>query len=138
MENKIITVSVFILAPIELVWKKWINPADIVKWNHTSDDWHTTRAENDLKVGGKFLYRMEAKDKSMGFDFEGEYTKITEHNTIEYKIVDGRNVSITFLIKESGIEISESFEAESTNSIDLQRAGWQAILDNFKKYAEQL
>jgi uncharacterized protein YndB with AHSA1/START domain len=134
--NPVITVQTLVEAPIETVWARWTNPADIVKWNNASDDWHTTKAENDLKPGGKFLSRMEAKDGSFGFDFEGTYDKVINHQLIEYSIIGGRKVSITFTKEEGKTKVTESFEAENENSLELQRAGWQAILDNFKKYTE--
>jgi uncharacterized protein YndB with AHSA1/START domain len=134
--KKFITVQAIIEAPIEKVWKSWTTPEDIVKWNNASDDWHTTRAENDLRTGGKFLSRMEAKDGSFGFDFEGVYERVNTNEHIEYSIVDGRKVKINFINIGNGTRIVEVFEAENTNSIEQQQAGWQAILDNFKKYVE--
>ena len=131
-----ITVENTVNAPVEKVWKYWSEPGFITKWAHASDDWHTTRAENDLKVGGKFLSRMEAKDGSFGFDFGGEYTKVEEHKAIEYTMGDGRKVKIDFTPQGNATRVVETFEAESTNPIEMQRGGWQAILDNFKKYTE--
>lgn len=133
---KTITVENTVNAPVEKVWKYWSKPEFITKWAHASDDWHTTRAENDLKVGGKFLSRMEAKDGSFGFDFGGEYTKVEEHKAIEYTMGDGRKVKIDFTPQDNATRVVETFEAESTNPIEMQRGGWQAILDNFKKYTE--
>lgn len=132
-----LTVSATIKAPISLVWKKWTCPEDIVNWNSASDYWHTPMAENDLRVGGSFRSRLEARDGSMGFDFEGTYEKVESHELIEYEIADGRKVSIVF--KNHGIEteVVETFEAEGVDSVELQQAGWQLIMDNFKKYAEQ-
>ena len=115
----------------------WITPEHIINWNAASDDWHTTAAKNDLKVGGKCNYRMEAKDGSMGFDFTGTYTKVKEREVIDYVLDDGRTVSVLFESTDGGVNITETFEAENTNSIDLQKAGWQAILNNFKSYIEQ-
>jgi uncharacterized protein YndB with AHSA1/START domain len=135
--KSLITVNVKIKAPISLVWKKWTNPEDIVIWNSASEDWHTPWAENDLRAGGKFRSRMEARDGSMGFDFEGIYLKVVSHELIEYEIADGRKVSVLFKNHGSETEIVETFEAEGFHSIDLQQAGWQLILDNFKKYTEQ-
>jgi len=131
-----ITVQTKINVPIELVWKCWTTPEDIIKWNNASDDWHTPRAENDLQAGGHFNYRMEAKDGSMGFDFYGVYEKVKINEHIEYTAGDGRKVKIVFSPLGNNTEIIETFEAESINPIDLQRGGWQAILDNFKKYVE--
>lgn len=132
-----LTVRAMIMAPVSLVWKMWTSPEDIVVWNSASDDWHTPVAENDLRVGGKFRSRMEARDGSMGFDFEGIYENLKNHELIEYVITDGRKVSILFKDHGSKTEIIETFEAEDVNSVDLQQAGWQSILDTFKKYAEQ-
>jgi uncharacterized protein YndB with AHSA1/START domain len=135
-EKTTITVHAKIDAPVDVVWKFWTTPEDIVKWNNASDDWHTTRAENDLRIGGKFLSRMEAKDGSMGFDFEGIYEAVKKNGHIEYSIADGRKVRIVFMAKGNETQITESFDAENINSVEQQRSGWQAILDNFKKYVE--
>ena len=134
--NAIITVTTTVLAPAEKVWKLWTNPKHILKWNNASDDWHTTHAENDLWVGGKFLSRMEAKDGSFGFDFIGIYDLVKENKLVEYTMGDGRKVIIVFTGIGNTTNIVETFEAENENSIEMQRSGWQAILDNFKKYAE--
>jgi uncharacterized protein YndB with AHSA1/START domain len=131
-----ITVTALINSSIAKVWKFWTTPVDIIKWNNASDDWHTTKAENDLREGGKFLSRMEAKDGSFGFDFEGVYDKIENHKLIEYSLADGRKISIKFIDLGMQTEVSESFDAETVNPVELQRSGWQAILNNFKKYAE--
>lgn len=136
-EKRIILVKAMIDAPIEKVWNDWTAPESIVKWNQASDDWHTTRAENDLRVGGKFSVRMEAKDGSMGFDFEGIYTKVIFNQLIEYTIGDGREVKIVFSAVDHQTEIEESFEAENTHPMDAQQNGWQAILDNFKEFTEK-
>ena len=128
-----ISVEVLVDAPIKQVWDAYISPEDIVQWNFASDDWHTPRATVDLRVGGKFVSRMEARDGSEGFDFEGTYTKIIEHQLIEYSFGD-RTASITFSEEQSGVRVTVSFEAEDMNSVDDQRAGWQAILDNFAKH----
>ena len=131
-----ITINTLVKAPVNVVWKCWSTPEDILKWNHASDDWHTTRAENDLKVGGKFLSRMEAKDGSFGFDFGGIYESVIPNQLIEYEIGDGRKVKVEFKENGNNTEIIEIFEAEQQNSIEMQREGWQAILNNFKKYVE--
>lgn len=131
-----ITVETTVNAVIEHVWNCWTTPLDITKWNHASDDWHTTHAENDLRVGGKFVSRMEAKDGSFGFDFSGVYDEVITHELIAYTMDDGRTNKITFTSKGQETHVIETFEAETENSIELQRGGWQAILDNFKKYAE--
>src|SRR4051794_7700171 len=136
-QNKtIITVENTIDAPKEKVWEYFTKPEHITKWNNASEDWYTPRAENDLRAGGNFVYRMEAKDGSFGFDFGGVYDAITTNKNIEYTIGDGRKVKITFSADGEKTKVTESFEAETTNSIELQKGGWQSILDNFKKYAE--
>lgn len=135
-DKTLITVETVINAPINSVWKKWTNPDDIVKWNNASDDWHTTRAENDLKVGGKFLSRMEAKDGSMGFDFSGTYNTVKPNEIIEYTADDNRKVQVHFFDGDDKTTIIEVFEAENENPIEMQKLGWQSILNNFKKYTE--
>jgi uncharacterized protein YndB with AHSA1/START domain len=131
-----ITVETTVNTPADKVWKLWTNPEHITKWNNASDDWYTPWAENDLQAGGKFVSRMEAKDGSFGFDFEGVYEEVKLNRLIDYTIGDGRKVKITFTNLGNATLIVETFEAESENSIDMQKGGWQAILDNFKKYAE--
>jgi uncharacterized protein YndB with AHSA1/START domain len=132
-----ITVETLVNAPIEKVWEFWTKPEHITQWNNASEDWHTTRAENDLRIGGKFLSRMEAKDGSFGFDFEGIYDEVLTNEKISYTLLDDRKVAITFFSIESGVQITEIFEAENENSLDLQKMGWQAILNNFKNYVEK-
>lgn len=131
-----ITISAKVKAPAEKVWELWTSPEHITKWNAASDDWHTPRAENDLRVGGRFLSRMEAKDGSFGFDFTGAYDEVEPLKRIAYTMEDGRRAIIDFNENQGVIEIITVFDAETQNSIDMQRAGWQAILDNFKRYAE--
>ncbi len=131
----LINVEALINAPVEKVWKAWTTPADIIKWNHASDDWHSPSATNELRAGGKFNYRMEAKDGSFGFDFEGTYEDVKTHQHIAYTIGD-RKVNITFTSEGNATKVTEVFEAEIQNSIELQTNGWQAILDNFKKHVE--
>ncbi|HSH65640.1 MAG TPA: SRPBCC family protein [Bacteroidia bacterium] len=132
-----ITVECTVNAPIEKVWKLWTSPEDIKKWCNASDDWHAPKAENDLKKGGRFTTRMEAKDGSVGFDFGGVYDAIITNQLIAYTMGDGRQVAITFVDKESNeTRIIETFEAENENPVEMQRGGWQAILNNFKNYAE--
>ena len=131
-----ITVEAAIVAPIEKVWKYWTEPQHITQWNNASEDWHTPHAENDLKEGGRFTSRMEAKDGSFGFDFGGTYTLVETNKQIEYTLDDGRKVSINFTRQGNETTVVETFEAENMNSIELQKGGWQAILDNFKKYVE--
>lgn len=135
-EKTMITVSATVNAPIEKVWRLWTSPEHITQWNNASDDWWTPRAENDLRTGGKFNSRMEARDGSFGFDFNGTYTLVEPHKTIEYVMEDGRVVSISFETVGNETLVTEIFEAEITNSIELQQFGWQAIMDNFKKYVE--
>ncbi|HKZ67554.1 MAG TPA: SRPBCC family protein [Chitinophagaceae bacterium] len=135
-ETIIITVENTINAPVEKVWEYWSKPEHITKWANASDDWHTTRAENDLRVGGSFISRMEAKDGSFGFDFGGVYDAVRNNEYIEYTLGDGRKVKITFTPQDNKTKVVESFDAETTNSVEMQRGGWQAILDNFKKYTE--
>ena len=131
-----ITIQTNVNSTIEKVWKCWTNPEDIKKWNAASDDWHTVKAENDLQTGGKFSSRMEAKDGSFGFDFWGVYDKVESHRLIEYTLGDNRKVSISFSSEGKQTKIVETFEAENENSLELQKNGWQAILNNFKKYVE--
>ena len=136
LEKIILTVESTINAPVEKIWEYWTKPEHITKWSNASDDWHTTRAENDLRVGGSFLSRMEAKDGSFGFDFGGVYDAVRTNEYIEYTLGDGRKAKIAFTSEGNTTKISESFEAENTNSVEMQQGGWQAILDNFKKYTE--
>ncbi len=131
-----ITVEATINAPIEKVWDYYTNPLHITKWNNASEDWHTPHAETDLRVGGKFLSRMEAKDGSAGFDFSGVYTAIEEYRYIAYTMEDGRTVEIQFTKTDDGCEVTVTFDPEDENPLEMQRAGWQAILDNFKTYVE--
>ncbi|HTB26690.1 MAG TPA: SRPBCC family protein [Puia sp.] len=132
-----ITIDAIVNAPVEKVWKFWTEPGHITKWNSASDDWHSPYAENDLKAGGKFLSRMEAKDGSFGFDFGGVYDEVRTHELIAYTLGDGRKVKIEFSSKANETKIVEIFEAENVNSIEIQRTGWQSILNNFKKYSER-
>lgn len=135
-EKTMITVETVIDAPVEKVWDFWAKPEHITKWNNASDDWHTPRAENDLRPGGSFVSRMEAKDGSTGFDFGGVYDVVRKHEYIEYTMGDGRKVMVTFSPQGKRTKVVEKFEAESENSLEMQKGGWQAILDNFKKYTE--
>lgn len=132
-----ITIESTVNAPVEKVWQYWSSPEHITKWNSPSADWHTPRAENDLRIGGKFFARMEAKDGSMGFDFGGVYDAVETNKLIEYTMSDNRKVKVTFTANGNETTVVETFDAETTNSIEMQRAGWQAILDNFKKYTEE-
>lgn len=135
-EKTVITIAADVNAPVEKVWKLWNTPEDVVKWNSPSEDWHTPVAENDLKPGGKFLYRMEAKDGSFGFDFAGVYDEVKNNEVLNYTLGDGRKVAIIFKAEGGVTHITETFEPENQNSLEMQQAGWQSILDNFKKYAE--
>lgn len=132
-----ITVSNTVNAPVEKVWDYWTGPQHITKWCNASDDWHAPKAENDIRTGGKFSTRMEAKDGSFGFDFGGVYDKVKTNELIEYTMDDGRTVSIVFEANGNETRVTETFEAETENPVEMQRGGWQAILDNFKKYTEE-
>jgi uncharacterized protein YndB with AHSA1/START domain len=136
MEQGRVTVETTVHTPVEKVWRYWTGPEHITKWNNASDDWHTPVAENDLRVGGKFLSRMEAKDGSFGFDFSGVYDEVRLNELISYTLGDGRRVEITFINQGNETKIIESFDPEKENPIEMQQGGWQAILDNFKKYIE--
>jgi len=131
-----ITVETMVRAPIQQVWRAWTTPGDITQWNAASDDWHTTKASVDLRVGGGFSSRMEAKDGSMGFDFAGTYTQVIEHQLIECAFGD-RTMRVEFLPQPGGVTVRETFDAEPTHSIEQQREGWQAILDNFARHVER-
>lgn len=132
----VISVQTVVNAPLEKVWEMWTIPEHIANWNFANDDWRSPRAENNLRPGGKFIYRMEAKDGSMGFDFSGVYTTVNKNKNLEYTLDDGRNVQVHFSKVNDGTFVLENFEAENTNPADMQKQGWQAILNNFKKYAE--
>lgn len=136
--KNMITVSAIVNAPVAKVWDAWTNPVHIVKWNSASDDWHTPKAENDIRTGGKFLSRMEAKDGSWGFDFAGVYDEVKDHELIAYTLGDGRTVTITFEGEGNTTKVTEAFEAEAENSLEMQQSGWQAIMDHFKKYTESI
>ena len=130
-----ITVETKIAAPVELIWQAYTTPEDIMQWNAASDDWHTPAATADLREGGTFCFRMEAKDGSMGFDFAGPYTKIIEHQLIEYTFGD-REARVEFTPGSDGVGVRVTFDSEPTHSIEQQQAGWQAILDNFARHVE--
>lgn len=125
-----------IAAPVEKVWECFTDPEHVVQWNTASEDWHTTHAENNPMVGGTFRYRMEAKDGSTGFDFEGAYTAIIPHERIAYSMSDGREVDVLFRAHEGQTHVSETFDPEQQNPLQVQKDGWQAILNNFKRYVE--
>lgn len=130
-----ITVETTIAAPLADVWRRYTTPDDIVKWNAASEDWHTTKASVDLRPGGAFSSRMEAKDGSFGFDFAGTYTEVLPQRKLAYAFGD-RNATVDFTETPAGVHVRVTFEPESTHSLDQQRSGWQAILDNFKRHTE--
>jgi len=131
-----ITVETAVKAPIEKVWETWNNPEDIKQWNAAQDDWHTTESEVDLREGGRFSARMEAKDGSTGFDFEGIYSRVLPKQKIEFLLSDGRKVRVEFVEQNGEVLVKETFDAESENPPEMQRQGWQAILDNFARHVE--
>ncbi|MCW3127076.1 MAG: Activator of Hsp90 ATPase 1 family protein [Bacteroidetes bacterium] len=136
MSNTKITVETEVSAPVSKVWENWTGPEHIKQWCSASDDWHVPSATNDLKTGGEFHTRMEAKDGSFGFDFGGIYDEVKSNERIAYTMGDGRQVEVTFEKLGDQTKIVEVFDAEQQNSIDMQRGGWQSILDNFKRYTE--
>ena len=138
MNKTVITVEATVNAPVEKVWECWGNPQHITQWCNASDDWHAPRAENDLRTGGKFSTRMEAKDGSFGFDFGGEYDEVRTNELIAYTMGDGRKVKVIFTNQGNATKVVESFEAEDQNPVEMQQGGWQSILNNFKKYTESL
>ena len=131
-----VTIEAVVNAPVEKVWEYWSKPAHITQWCNASPDWHAPKAENDLKAAGKFSTRMEAKDGSMGFDFDGVYDVVKTNELIAYTLGDGRKVSIIFNATGNTTKVTETFEAENENPVEMQKGGWQAILDNFKKHVE--
>ncbi|NTS42406.1 SRPBCC domain-containing protein [Flavisolibacter sp. BT320] len=136
-ETTPITVAATIQAPVHKVWTLWTDPQHIVHWNSASDDWHSPSAEADLREGGRFSYRMESKDGSMGFDFSGTFTKVEENKELHFTIDDGRTVQVLFIPYGNETTVKETFEAESTHPVEMQRQGWQAIMHHFKTYAEK-
>lgn len=137
MQNQPITVSATVNAPLALVWQKWTTPQDVMGWNNASDDWYTPSAQNDLRVGGMFHYMMASRNGNNGFDFSGVYTEIIPEKSIAYMLGDSRKVHVTFTVRGNAVIVTETFDPEQANAADLQRAGWQAILDNFKAYVEK-
>ncbi len=131
-----ISIETEINAPLSMVWDAWVTPEDITRWNFAVDEWCCPRAKLDLEAGGSFNYRMEAKDGSAGFDFEGEFTEIYPYKSIHYKLGDDRKVEVQFTETQSGVKVIETFEAEDENSAEQQRQGWLSILNNFKKHVE--
>ncbi|HET9487847.1 MAG TPA: SRPBCC family protein [Chryseosolibacter sp.] len=136
IEKSTITVEATVNLPVEKVWEFWTKPEHITEWCSPSDDWHAPHAENDLRAGGRFKTTMAARDGSVSFDFEGVYTSVEPYRNIEYTIDDGRRVQITFLRQGHQTKLIETFEAEDTNPLEMQRGGWQAILDNFNSFVE--
>ncbi|KAA5537101.1 polyketide cyclase [Taibaiella lutea] len=136
MEKTVLTINAAINAPVKKVWEMFNDPQHVTKWNNPSPDWHTPKAENDLREGGNFIYRMEAKDGSFGFDFGGTYDEVKPHERIAYTMGDGRKVHATFREEGGVTHIIENFEAETQNTLEVQQTGWQGILDNFKSYVE--
>ena len=136
MASNIITVKTTVAAPVEIVWQLFTEPEHISQWNNASPEWHTPKAENDLRPEGRFTYTMAARDGSMSFDFSGTYTEVIENKSIKYIIDDERTVELIFEDMDDTTIITEKFQPETTNPIEMQRIGWQAILDNFKVYAE--
>ncbi|WP_214225505.1 SRPBCC family protein [Pedobacter sp. B4-66] len=135
-EKTTITIEATINAPVEKVWNFWTSPEHIIRWNSASEDWHTPKAENDLRVGGSFSSRMEARDGSFGFDFGGVYDEVKTNELIAYTLGDDRKVKIQFTNNGDTTTVTESFDAESENPIEMQKSGWQAILNSFKTYTE--
>lgn len=135
-EETKITIEAIVKAPVEKVWKVWNTPADIMQWNTADPSWHTPASENDLRVNGKFKNRMEAKDGSFGFDFEGTYDKVDLHKEIAYTMADGRTASTLFQEKDGKTQLTTTFDAETENDPELQKQGWQSILNNFVRYVE--
>jgi uncharacterized protein YndB with AHSA1/START domain len=131
-----VTVETTVNAPAAKVWDMWNKPEHIMKWNSASPDWHCPKAESDLREGGTFTARMEARDGSMGFDFGGTYTKVVPNKILGYVMGDGRKVEVVFSEQDGKTHVLETFDAESENPVEMQKQGWQSILDNFKKYAE--
>ena len=133
-----ITVSALINKPVELVWNTWTDPKHITQWCAASDDWHCPKASNDPRTGGKFSSTMAARDGSFSFDFDGVYDDVQLHQRIAYTMADGRTCEILFSSEQAGTRVVESFDAETQNPVEMQRTGWQAILDRFKAHAEAL
>ncbi len=131
-----ITISILVNKPVAHVWNIWTEPAHIMQWNAASDDWHCPKATNDLRTGGKFSSTMAARDGSFSFDFEGVYDDVQPHKRIAYTMADGRSCEIIFEKKAGGTLVTEAFDAEAQNPVEMQRGGWQAILDRFKAHAE--
>ena len=136
MSPQQITIETTIDAPIDRVWEAFTAPAHITQWNFASDDWCCPSAEADLKVGGAYKARMEAKDGSFGFDFEATYEEVAHENAFTLAMTDGRKAQTTFVATGQSTKVTTTFDAETENAIDMQRDGWQAILNNFKRHVE--
>ena len=136
--NNTITVSAQVNTTIKTAWKAWTDPKHICNWNYASDDWHCPKSSNDLRKGGKFSSTMASKEGKISFDFEGVYSKVIEHKLVEYAMSDGRKVRVQFEEIGNQVKVTETFDPEQENSEELQRSGWQAILNNYKKLAESL
>jgi uncharacterized protein YndB with AHSA1/START domain len=136
--NVKVTVETTVQKPVAAVWTYWTEPRHITQWSFATDEWHAPSAENDLRAGGKFVTRMEAKDGSFGFDFSGSYDEVRTNESLAYTLDDGRKVTVEFLSEGDATKIVQTFDAEATNPVEMQQAGWQAFLNNFKKYSESL
>ena len=136
MANTIITIETTVSVSPDIAWEYFTKAEHVLQWNAASDEWHSPRGEADVRTGGTFNFRMEARDGSMGFDFSGVYDEIVPGKLIRYTLGDGRKVQVDFIPVENGVRVVESFEAENTHPVEFQKAGWQAILDNYKRYAE--
>ncbi len=137
MENKLITITALINASIEKVWNEYVQPEHIMNWNYATDDWHCPSASCDLKIGGSFSFRMASKNEEHEFDLNGTYSEINPKELISYELEDGRGVKVLFKATNEGVSVEQTFEPESINPMEMQRDGWQAILNNFKKYVEK-
>ncbi len=133
-----ITIEAIVQVDLDKAWHFWTTPEHIINWNFAADSWHCPKAENDLKVGGIFTYTMAAKDGSFSFDFSGQYEEIIPGKKLFFRLGDDRTVEVNFSVDQQGTKITETFDPESQNPIEMQRAGWQAILDNFKRYVESI
>jgi uncharacterized protein YndB with AHSA1/START domain len=131
-----ITVETAVKAPLDVVWSAWSDPEEIKRWNTPTDEWHTTRSTVDLRDGGRFCSRMETKSGSAGFDFEGTYTRVVPQKSIDFRMDDGRTVSVEFIERPEDVVVKQTFDAETVSTLAIQRMGWQAILDNFGRHVE--
>lgn len=131
-----IKIDTLVHAPLDYVWETWNTPSHIIHWNHASDDWHSPKADSSFVEGGRFVYRMEAKDNSFGFDFSGTFVEIVDKKRIVTRLDDDRIVQTEFIQENDGVRIIETFEAEDENSVEMQKEGWYAILNNYKLYTE--